>query len=115
MTPATNGTILGGITRKSVIEIALDLGYKVSYSFHICLPLTLFTFLSQNRALYCNGQVEERRVPVEELKEAGEVFCTGTATGVASVGSITFQNTRSLLLLLLPFLNIHVYITYVSA
>ncbi|XP_013587501.1 PREDICTED: branched-chain-amino-acid aminotransferase 1, mitochondrial isoform X2 [Brassica oleracea var. oleracea] len=67
VTPATNGTILGGITRKSVIEIAIDLGYKV----------------------------EERVVPVEELKEAEEVFCTGTATGVASVGSITFQNTRT--------------------
>lgn len=40
------------------------------------------------------GQVEERKVPVEELKEAAEVFCTGTATGVASVGSITFNNTR---------------------
>jgi branched-subunit amino acid aminotransferase/4-amino-4-deoxychorismate lyase len=49
--------------------------------------------------------VEERSVPVEELKEAEEVFCTGTAAGVASVGSITFKNTRSLL----P-LWIHVYI-----
>ncbi|CAN7098047.1 unnamed protein product [Brassica rapa subsp. narinosa] len=67
VTPATTGTILGGITRKSVIEIAIDLGYKV----------------------------EERVVPVEELKEAEEVFCTGTATGVASVGSITYQNTRT--------------------
>ncbi|KAH0921163.1 hypothetical protein HID58_021181, partial [Brassica napus] len=64
VTPATTGTILGGITRKSVIEIAIDL-------------------------------VEERVVPVEELKEAEEVFCTGTATGVASVGSITYQNTRT--------------------
>lgn len=67
VTPATSGTILGGITRKSIIEIALDLGYKV----------------------------EERSVPVEELKEAEEVFCTGTAAGVASVGSITFKNTRT--------------------
>ncbi|CDY57927.1 BnaA06g37970D [Brassica napus] len=67
VTPATTGTILGGITRKSVIEIAIDLGYKV----------------------------EERVVPVEELKEAEEVFCTGTATGVVSVGSITYQNTRT--------------------
>ncbi|CAN8294494.1 unnamed protein product [Cochlearia groenlandica] len=67
VTPATSGTILKGITRQSVIEIALDLGYNV----------------------------EERRVPIEELKEAEEVFCTGTAAGVASVGSITFQNTRT--------------------
>ncbi|WZZ79947.1 hypothetical protein YC2023_100519 [Brassica napus] len=67
VTPATNGTILRGIIRESVIEIALDLGYKV----------------------------EERVVPVEELKEAEEVFCTGTAAGIASVGSITFQNIRT--------------------
>ncbi|CAG7900015.1 unnamed protein product [Brassica rapa] len=67
VTPATNGTILRGIIRESVIEIALDLGYKV----------------------------EERVVPVEEMKEAEEVFCTGTAAGIASVGSITFQNIRT--------------------
>ncbi|ESW08790.1 hypothetical protein PHAVU_009G075100 [Phaseolus vulgaris] len=65
-TPATNGTILSGITRKSVIEIARDHGY----------------------------QVEERTVGVDELAEADEVFCTGTAVGVAPVGSITYQNKR---------------------
>ncbi|MED6130728.1 Branched-chain-amino-acid aminotransferase, mitochondrial [Stylosanthes scabra] len=65
-TPATNGTILAGITRKSVIELARDHGYEV----------------------------QERAVAVEELKEADEVFCTGTAVGVAPVGSITYQNTR---------------------
>ncbi|XP_058786090.1 branched-chain-amino-acid aminotransferase 2, chloroplastic-like [Vicia villosa] len=65
-TPAISGTILPGITRKSVIEIASDLGY----------------------------QVEERVVAVEELAEADEVFCTGTAVGVAPVGSITYRNTR---------------------
>ncbi|RDX70679.1 Branched-chain-amino-acid aminotransferase 2, chloroplastic, partial [Mucuna pruriens] len=65
-TPATNGTILSGITRKSVIEIARDHGY----------------------------QVEERAVPVDELIEADEVFCTGTAVGVAPVGSITYRDTR---------------------
>ncbi|XP_061344426.1 branched-chain-amino-acid aminotransferase 2, chloroplastic-like isoform X2 [Gastrolobium bilobum] len=66
LTPATNGTILAGITRKSIIEIACDLGY----------------------------QVEERAVAVDELIEADEVFCTGTAVGVAPVGSITYQNRR---------------------
>jgi len=65
-TPAINGTILSGITRKSVIEIASDLGY----------------------------QVEERVVAVDELTEADEVFCTGTAVGVAPVGSITYRNRR---------------------
>ncbi|KAJ1423477.1 Aminotransferase-like, PLP-dependent enzyme [Sesbania bispinosa] len=65
-TPATNGTILAGITRKSVIEIARDHGY----------------------------QVEERVVAVDELIDADEVFCTGTAVGVAPVGSITYKDRR---------------------
>ncbi|KAJ4826880.1 Branched-chain-amino-acid aminotransferase, mitochondrial [Turnera subulata] len=65
-TPATSGTILQGITRRSIIEIASDQGY----------------------------QVEERAVPVDELMDADEVFCTGTAVGVAPVGSITYQGKR---------------------
>ncbi|KAJ8771377.1 hypothetical protein K2173_026554 [Erythroxylum novogranatense] len=62
-TPATNGTILPGITRKSVIEIARDIGYKV----------------------------EERAIPIDELMSADEVFCTGTAVLVAPVSSVTYQ------------------------
>ncbi|KAM7514448.1 hypothetical protein LguiA_004031 [Lonicera macranthoides] len=65
-TPAAIGTILEGITRKSIMEIARDLGY----------------------------QVEERAVPVDELVEADEVFCTGTAVGVAPVGTITYKGKR---------------------
>ncbi|KAF2323925.1 hypothetical protein GH714_004044 [Hevea brasiliensis] len=65
-TPAADGTILQGVTRRSVIEIARDHGY----------------------------QVEERAIPVDELVDADEVFCTGTAVGVAPVGSITYQNRR---------------------
>ncbi|KAL5558731.1 hypothetical protein UlMin_034942 [Ulmus minor] len=65
-TPPLNGTILPGITRRSIIEIARDYGY----------------------------QVEERPVSVEELMDADEVFCTGTAVVVASVGSITYQDKR---------------------
>lgn len=65
-TPATSGTILAGITRKSIIEIASDYGF----------------------------QVEERTIPVDELLEADEVFCTGTAVVVAPVGSITYRGKR---------------------
>uniref|UniRef100_A0A7N0T4E7 Branched-chain-amino-acid aminotransferase n=1 Tax=Kalanchoe fedtschenkoi TaxID=63787 RepID=A0A7N0T4E7_KALFE len=65
-TPATSGTILDGVTRRSVLEIARDIGYKV----------------------------EERAIPVDELSDADEVFCTGTAVGVAPVGSITYKNNR---------------------
>ncbi|XP_008785715.1 branched-chain-amino-acid aminotransferase 2, chloroplastic-like isoform X2 [Phoenix dactylifera] len=65
-TPITRGTILAGITRKSIMEIAGDYGYKV----------------------------EERLVSVEDLTAADEVFCTGTAVVVAPVGSITYQGQR---------------------
>ncbi|CAH9078261.1 unnamed protein product [Cuscuta europaea] len=65
-TPPANGTILEGVTRKSIMDIALDNGF----------------------------QVEERMIHVDELKEAEEVFCTGTAVGVCRVGSITYKGTR---------------------
>ncbi|KAI4388647.1 hypothetical protein MLD38_000958 [Melastoma candidum] len=65
-TPMARGTILSGITRRSVIELSRDLSY----------------------------QVEERQITVEELLEADEIFCTGTAVTIASVGSITYQNRK---------------------
>ncbi|XP_007041430.2 PREDICTED: branched-chain-amino-acid aminotransferase 6 isoform X1 [Theobroma cacao] len=65
-TPTAHGTILPGITRKSIIEIASTLGY----------------------------QVEERDVPIEEVFDAEEVFCTGTAMVLKSVVSITYQGKR---------------------
>ncbi|OIT32114.1 PREDICTED: branched-chain-amino-acid aminotransferase 2, chloroplastic-like [Nicotiana attenuata] len=65
-TPIAKGTILEGVTRKSIMEIALDLGYKV----------------------------EERLIEADELITADEVFCTGTAVGVAPVGSITYKGQR---------------------
>jgi branched-chain amino acid aminotransferase len=39
-------------------------------------------------------QVEERDVSVDELLDADEVFCTGTAVVVSPVGSITFMGNR---------------------
>lgn len=65
-TPETRGSILPGITRKSVMELANSLGYRV----------------------------EERRIHVDELLDADEVFCTGTAVVVSTVGSITHQGTK---------------------
>ncbi|KAG0455682.1 hypothetical protein HPP92_023470, partial [Vanilla planifolia] len=65
-TPAINGTILPGITRKSVIEVARTQGFLV----------------------------EERLVTVDELLDADEVFCTGTAVVVSPVGSITYLGKR---------------------
>ncbi|KAL3844942.1 hypothetical protein ACJIZ3_002345 [Penstemon smallii] len=65
-TPAIKGTILPGITRKSILDVALSQGFKV----------------------------EERLVSVEELLDADEVFCTGTAVVISPVGSITHLNKR---------------------
>jgi branched-chain amino acid aminotransferase len=64
VTPSLEDTILPGITRMSVIELARGLGVKV----------------------------EERRVSVEEvLSGAREVFATGTAAGVGYIESITHE------------------------
>ena len=64
-TPKLSGSILDGVTRNSVIRIANDvLGIKV----------------------------EETDIHLDELLEADEVFCTGTAVVVAPVGKVTYQN-----------------------
>ncbi|KAG7565060.1 Branched-chain amino acid aminotransferase II [Arabidopsis suecica] len=65
-TPEIKGTILPGITRKSIIDVARTQGF----------------------------QVEERNVTVDELLEADEVFCTGTAVVVSPVGSVTYKGKR---------------------
>ncbi|CAN6698165.1 unnamed protein product [Malus baccata var. baccata] len=65
-TPAIKGTILPGITRKSIIDVARSEGF----------------------------QVEERQVAVDELLDADEVFCTGTAVVVSPVGSITYLGKK---------------------
>ncbi|EOY15628.1 Branched-chain amino acid aminotransferase 5 / branched-chain amino acid transaminase 5 (BCAT5), putative isoform 2 [Theobroma cacao] len=65
-TPTLGGTILPGVTRKSIIDIALSQGF----------------------------QVEERLVSVEELSDADEVFCSENALCVLPVGSITYMDKR---------------------
>jgi branched-chain amino acid aminotransferase len=65
VTPELGDTILPGITRKSIIELARDMGIKT----------------------------EERQISVEEaLSEASEVFVTGTAAGIAFIESITHKD-----------------------
>lgn len=70
VTPALSGSILPGITRKSVIQLGRDLGYEV----------------------------EERRVDVHEVLadvESGkitEVFGCGTAAVIAPVGKFGFRD-----------------------
>eukprot|EP00850_Spirogloea_muscicola_P004266 SM000018S03631 [mRNA] locus=s18:456370:463152:+ [translate_table: standard] len=58
------GTILPGITRKSILELASSRGYKVA----------------------------EKPIAVDELLAADEVFCTGTAVVVSPVGSVSFKD-----------------------
>ena len=70
VTPALNGSILPGITRKSIIELAKELGYEV----------------------------EERKVSIEELFEAydkgelTEVFGSGTAAVISPVGTLKYED-----------------------
>jgi branched-chain amino acid aminotransferase len=65
-TPPLAGSILPGVTRASVIELARARGYEV---------------------------VEEA-VDVEDAMEADELFTTGTAVVVCSVGSLTYKGQK---------------------
>ena len=70
VTPALNGSILPGITRKSIIELAKELGYEV----------------------------EERKVAIDELfgaydkGELTEVFGSGTAAVISPVGTLKYED-----------------------
>lgn len=65
-TPPLGGTILPGVTRMSIIELARSRGYDV----------------------------KEEPVSVHEAMEADELFTTGTAVVVCSVGSLTYKGAR---------------------
>lgn len=71
VTPALNGSILPGITRRSCIELAKSLGIEV----------------------------EERRISIDEVIEAGktgrltEVFGSGTAAVISPVGELKYEDT----------------------
>lgn len=63
-TPYLSGSILPGIIRDSLIRLATEkLGIKVV----------------------------EREIPHEELPDAEEVFCSGTAAVITPIGSISFE------------------------
>lgn len=46
-TPAIKGTILPGITRKSIIDIARSLGFEVLIQFGYNYPGVFFLFVTQ--------------------------------------------------------------------
>ncbi|GBG55945.1 branched-chain-amino-acid aminotransferase 2 [Sporomusaceae bacterium FL31] len=72
ITPALTGSILGGITRKTVLEIAKDWGIKAT----------------------------ERRITIDEVYEAHakgqleEVFGSGTAAVISPVGELSWQDEK---------------------
>eukprot|EP00803_Ostreobium_quekettii_P001786 evm.model.scf_3527.1 EVM.evm.TU.scf_3527.1 scf_3527:2259-7100(+) len=65
-TPPLSGTILPGVTRESILELASARGYNV----------------------------EETPVSVHEALEADEVFTAGTAVVVSPVGSLTYKGKK---------------------
>ena len=72
VTPMLNGSILPGITRKSVLQLAAQLGYEV----------------------------EEKRIAIEDVFEdikAGrctEAFGTGTAAVISPVGELCWKDEK---------------------
>ncbi|KAK4741172.1 hypothetical protein SAY87_024760 [Trapa incisa] len=83
-TPTTKDTILPGITRKSMIEIALTYSYQK-------LEETYRVYRCNIPQFYNFEQVAVRLVLVKDLTLADGVFCTGTAVGVVPVSRITYQ------------------------
>ncbi|CAD7700130.1 unnamed protein product [Ostreobium quekettii] len=65
-TPPLTGTILPGVTRDSILQLARKRGYDV----------------------------KEQPIPVVEALEADEIFTTGTAVVVSPVGSLTHKGKR---------------------
>jgi branched-chain amino acid aminotransferase len=69
VTPELGDTILPGITRASIIELARDKGVKVS----------------------------ERKISIDEaLEETKECFVSGTAAGATPITSLTYQGKKTL-------------------
>lgn len=60
------GSILPGVTRKSVIELAEEKGIKV----------------------------KETKVSIDLVMEAKELFCTGTGASISPVGSVTYNGKK---------------------
>lgn len=89
------------------MEIALDFGYQVNIM-SPQLHMISQSLNSNGVKLYNSGivfwrspnddviQVEERVIPVEDLLEADEAFCTGTAVTVNPIGAVTYQTKRYL-------------------
>jgi branched-chain amino acid aminotransferase len=68
VTPELGDTILPGITRASILELAKDRGVKT----------------------------EERKIPINEaLSEAKECFVSGTAAGATPISSLTYQGKKT--------------------
>jgi len=67
VTPNLTGSILPGITRDSVL------------------------FLAKNEL---EMEVEERRISIDEVMKADEIFCAGTAAIISPIGSIRYKDNK---------------------
>ena len=70
ITPPLKGTILPGITRDSVLQLARDLGYKTAER-----PITM-----------------EEIVQAQEKGELKEIFSTGTAAVISPIGELLYKD-----------------------
>ena len=70
ITPSLDGSILAGITRKSVIELIKDRGYKITER-----PITIHEIIEAEE----NGTLEE-------------AFGTGTAVAITMIKEIAFRD-----------------------
>ncbi len=68
LTPQLSQSILSGVIRATVIQLAKEV---------------------------LNLEVIELQLPLETVLQADECFCTGTATVVTPIGSITYQNKET--------------------
>ena len=91
VTPALNGSILPGITRKSIIQLAEDLGYEV----------------------------EERKVSIDELFDAydkgelTEVFGAGTAAVISQLERYAMKTEKLLLIIMSQVKSLKIYMTHI--
>lgn len=67
MTPPLDGTILPGVTRGSILEMAESLGFEAA----------------------------EEKISIQDALAADEVFTTGTAVVVCPVGSLTYNGEKT--------------------
>ena len=86
-TPPLSGTILPGVTRRSIIELARIRGYQVEET-----PVSITEALEADE-IFTTGKLLIGRY-FNPLTSTYLIFTIGTAVVVSSVGSLTYRGTR---------------------